>query len=60
MDIELGRAKRARRAYTFDDIAVVPSRRTRNPEDVSTTWSIDAFSFDIPVKVYDGTGAGPD
>ncbi|MFT4220682.1 MAG: GuaB3 family IMP dehydrogenase-related protein [Microbacterium sp.] len=49
MEIELGRAKRARRAYTFDDIAVVPSRRTRNPEDVSTAWSIDAFQFDIPV-----------
>ncbi|GAA1532788.1 GuaB3 family IMP dehydrogenase-related protein [Microbacterium ginsengiterrae] len=49
MDIELGRAKRARRAYTFDDIAVVPSRRTRNPEDVSTAWTIDAFSFDTPV-----------
>jgi IMP dehydrogenase len=49
MDIELGRAKRARRAYTFDDIAVVPSRRTRNPEDVSTAWSIDAFQFEIPV-----------
>jgi IMP dehydrogenase len=49
MDIELGRAKRARRAYAFDDIAVVPSRRTRNPEDVSTAWSIDAFGFEIPV-----------
>ncbi|MFV0318959.1 MAG: GuaB3 family IMP dehydrogenase-related protein [Microbacterium sp.] len=49
MDMELGRAKRARRAYTFDDIAVVPSRRTRNTEDVSTAWSIDAFTFDIPV-----------
>jgi IMP dehydrogenase len=49
MDIELGRAKRARRAYAFDDIAVVPSRRTRNPEDVSTAWSIDAFQFAIPV-----------
>jgi len=49
MDIEIGRAKRARRAYTFDDIAVVPSRRTRNPEDVSTAWSIDAYHFDIPV-----------
>jgi len=49
MEIELGRAKRARRAYAFDDIAVVPSRRTRNPEDVSTAWSIDAFGFDIPV-----------
>src|SRR4051795_12197965 len=49
MDIEIGRGKRARRAYTFDDIAVVPSRRTRNPEDVSTTWTIDAFSFDTPI-----------
>jgi len=49
MEIELGRAKRARRAYAFDDIAVVPSRRTRNPEDVSTAWSIDAFQFAIPV-----------
>ncbi|WP_308493931.1 GuaB3 family IMP dehydrogenase-related protein [Microbacterium terrisoli] len=49
MDIELGRAKRARRAYTFDDIAVVPSRRTRNPEDVSTAWAIDAYQFAIPV-----------
>jgi len=49
MDIEIGRGKRARRAYTFDDIAVVPSRRTRNPSDVSTAWTIDAFPFDIPV-----------
>ena len=48
-EIELGRGKRARRAYAFDDIAVVPSRRTRNPEDVTTDWSIDAFHFDIPV-----------
>lgn len=49
MEIELGRAKRARRAYAFDDIAVVPSRRTRNSEDVSTAWTIDAFQFSIPV-----------
>ncbi|MCU1592588.1 MAG: GuaB3 family dehydrogenase-related protein [Frankiales bacterium] len=49
MEFEIGRAKRARRAYAFDDIAVVPSRRTRDPEDVSTTWTIDAFAFDIPV-----------
>ncbi|MFC3398677.1 GuaB3 family IMP dehydrogenase-related protein [Microbacterium amylolyticum] len=49
MEIELGRGKRGRRAYTFDDIAVVPSRRTRDASDVSTTWSIDAFTFDTPV-----------
>ncbi len=48
-EIEIGVAKRARRAYNFDDVAVVPSRRTRDPKDVSVSWSIDAFSFDIPV-----------
>jgi IMP dehydrogenase len=48
-DIEIGRAKRARRAYAFDDIAIVPSRRTRDPQDVSVAWTIDAFTFDIPV-----------
>ncbi len=48
-DIEIGRAKRARRVYAFDDIAIVPSRRTRDPQDVSVSWTIDAFTFDIPV-----------
>lgn len=48
-DIEIGRAKRARRAFAFDDIAIVPSRRTRDPQDVSVSWTIDAFTFDIPV-----------
>ncbi|WP_165068819.1 GuaB3 family IMP dehydrogenase-related protein [Marisediminicola senii] len=47
-DVEIGRAKRARRVYAFDDIAIMPSRRTRDPQDVSTTWSIDAYQFDIP------------
>ncbi len=48
-DIEIGRAKRARRAYAFDDIAIVPSRRTRDPHDVSIRWTIDAYTFSIPV-----------
>ena len=48
-DIEIGRAKRARRAFSFDDIAVVPSRRTRDPKAVSTAWSIDALKFEIPI-----------
>ena len=48
-DIEIGRAKRARRVYAFDDIAIVPSRRTRDPQDVSISWTIDAYTFDIPV-----------
>ena len=48
-EIEIGRAKRARRVYAFDDIAIVPSRRTRDPHDVSISWTIDAYTFDIPV-----------
>jgi IMP dehydrogenase len=48
-EIEIGRAKRARRAYSFDDIAIVPSRRTRDPEEVSVAWQIDAYRFDLPV-----------
>jgi IMP dehydrogenase len=47
--IEIGRGKRGRRAYSFDDIAVVPSRRTRDPEEVSVAWQIDAYHFDLPV-----------
>jgi IMP dehydrogenase len=48
-EIEIGRAKHGRRAWSFDDIAIVPSRRTRDPEDVSTAWQIDAYRFEIPV-----------
>ena len=47
--IEIGRGKRGRRAYSFDDIAVVPSRRTRDPEEVSVSWQIDAYQFALPV-----------
>ncbi|MBO3128502.1 GuaB3 family IMP dehydrogenase-related protein [Dermatophilus congolensis] len=47
-EIEIGRGKRARAAYSLDDIAVVPSRRTRDPRDVSTSWQIDAYHFDLP------------
>jgi IMP dehydrogenase len=46
---EIGRAKRGRRVYAFDDIAIVPNRRTRDPEDVSVAWSIDAFQFETPI-----------
>jgi len=48
-EIEIGLGKRGRRAYSFDDVAVVPSRRTRDPEEISVGWQIDAFHFDLPV-----------
>jgi IMP dehydrogenase len=48
-EVEIGFGKSGRRAYGFDDIAIVPSRRTRDPEDVDISWEIDAFRFDLPV-----------
>jgi IMP dehydrogenase len=48
-DIEIGIFKSGRRAYGFDDIAIVPSRRTRDPEDVDISWEIDAYEFGLPM-----------
>jgi isopentenyl diphosphate isomerase/L-lactate dehydrogenase-like FMN-dependent dehydrogenase len=48
-EVEIGGTKRGRIAYSFDDIALVPTRRTRNPEDVSTNWKIDAYDFSFPI-----------
>jgi len=49
VEIEIGRAKSGRRAWGFDDIAIVPSRRTRDPQDVDLSWELDAFTFDLPM-----------
>ena len=48
-ELEIGIFKSGRRAYGFDDIAIVPSRRTRDPEDVDISWEIDAYRFDLPL-----------
>ena len=48
-EIEIGIGKSGRRAYGFDDIAIVPSRRTRDPEDCDISWEIDAFRFELPL-----------
>ena len=48
-EIEIGLGKSGRRAYGFDDIAIVPSRRTRDPEDVDISWQIDAYRFELPL-----------
>ena len=49
VEIEIGLGKSGRRAYGFDDIAIVPSRRTRDPEDVDISWQIDAYRFELPL-----------
>ena len=48
-EIEIGRGKRAIRSYSFDEVAVIPARRTRDPEDVSVGWQIDAYHVDTPI-----------
>ena len=49
MEVEIGRGKKARRAYGFDDIAIVPSRRTRDPEDVDISWKLGDYRFELPL-----------
>jgi IMP dehydrogenase len=49
VDIEISPGKRARTAYSFDDISIVPSRRTREPNEVSISWQIDAYKFELPL-----------
>ena len=49
MDIDIGIGKTGRRAWGFDDIAIVPSRRTRDPDDVDISWQIDAYEFELPM-----------
>src|SRR6202161_4548124 len=49
MEVEIGRGKKARLTYGFDDIAIVPSRRTRDPDDVDISWKIGDYRFELPV-----------
>src|SRR6476469_4737725 len=49
MEIEIGRGKKARRAYGFDDVAIVPSRRTRDPDDVDISWKLGDYRFELPL-----------
>ena len=49
MEFEIGIGKTARRAYGFDEVAIVPSRRTRDPDDVDVSWEVDAYRFGLPM-----------
>ncbi|WP_462185728.1 IMP dehydrogenase, partial [Frankia sp. CcWB2] len=48
-EIEIGIGKSARTAYGLDAVGIIPSRRTRDPADVSLAWEIDAYRFDLPL-----------
>jgi IMP dehydrogenase len=49
VEFEIGIGKTARRAYSFDEVAIVPSRRTRDPDDVDVSWEVDAYRFGLPM-----------
>src|SRR3989440_3176805 len=49
MEVEIGRGKKARRAYGFDDVAIVPWRRTRDPDDVDISWKLGDYRFELPL-----------
>jgi IMP dehydrogenase len=49
VEIEIGIGKMARRGYGFDEVAIVPSRRTRDPDDVDISWEVDAWRFELPL-----------
>ena len=50
--VEIGMGRTARRTYELRDINIVPSRRTRSSQDVSTTWQLDAYRFEVPVVAH--------
>src|SRR5580765_6280048 len=50
--VEIGMGRTARRTYELGDINIVPSRRTRSSQDVSTSWQLDAYRFEIPVLAH--------
>jgi IMP dehydrogenase len=50
--VEIGLGRSARRGYHLSDVAIVPSRRTRDIDQVSLTWQIDAYRFDLPLVSY--------
>src|SRR4029078_7716772 len=58
-EVESGTGKVARRAYGFDEVAIVPSRRTRDPDDVDITWEIDAWTFGLPMLASGMDGVVP-
>jgi IMP dehydrogenase len=49
MEIEIGKGKKGRRAYGFDDVAIVPSRRTRDPDDIDISWTLGPYRFELPL-----------
>src|ERR1700716_2256936 len=50
--VEIGMGRNPRRTYELSEVSIVPSRRTRSSQDVSTAWQLDAYRFEIPVLAH--------
>lgn len=49
MEVEIGKGRFARVTYGLDDVAIVPSRRTRNADEVDISWRLNEnIKFDLP------------
>ncbi len=49
MGMWIGRGRKARRCYGFDEVALVPGPVTVNPEEVDTSWELGGSKFPIPI-----------
>src|SRR3954452_22129779 len=49
MEVEIGRGKKGRQAYGFDEIAIVPSRGNCDPDDVDVSWTLGPYRFELPL-----------
>ncbi|HEY4420412.1 MAG TPA: GuaB3 family IMP dehydrogenase-related protein [Pseudonocardia sp.] len=50
--VEIGMGREARRSYDLSQVEIVPSRRTRSSQEVSTAWQLDAYPFEIPLVTH--------
>ena len=49
MGMWLGRGRKARRCYGFDEIALVPGAVTINPNEVDTSWELGNKKYKVPI-----------
>ncbi len=49
MGLWVGRGRKARQCYGFDEVALVPGTVTINPAEVDTSWKIRDLTFKVPI-----------
>ena len=45
----IGKDRKARRCYGFDEVALVPGNTTVNPNEVDTSWQVGKLKFKVPI-----------